>query len=190
MNEAKALLKAAGWTPGGGGVLEKNGKPLSVSLLFPTEQVPERATAIALQAMWRSMGAQVEMRPQPDNTILGPDGAATMGTFTFMLARNGYDSSPDRNDDLGANSVAPHGINYSRYRNLQVLAWMQQAEVTFDPAARQVILTKISRQVAADRPLSPILWVKFNYAVTRRLVNFRPETVNSDFWNVYEWRLQ
>ena len=79
MPGAERTLEEAGWKPGAGGVREKSGQKLSVSLLFPTEQAPERASAIALQSMWRTMGADVELRPQPDNTILGPDGTAGRG---------------------------------------------------------------------------------------------------------------
>ena len=37
--------------------------------------------------------------------------------------------------------------------------------------------------------MAPILWLKFNYAVTKNLINFKPETVNSDLWNVLRMAL-
>jgi hypothetical protein len=37
-------------------------------------------------------------------------------------------------------------------------------------------------------PVIPIAWPRFIYAVNADVRGFAPETVNSDFWNVQEWR--
>jgi hypothetical protein len=35
----------------------------------------------------------------------------------------------------------------------------------------------------------PIAWPQAIYAVNNDLRNFKPEPVNSDFWNVQEWEI-
>ncbi len=63
------------------------------------------------------------------------------------------------------------------------------ARRTLDDTARYALYAKISARVRADAPLNELIWQKFFYAYTTKLTGVRPETVNSDFWNVYAWKL-
>ena len=97
--------------------------------------------------------------------------------------------SPDRADTLTTAGIPPNGRNYPRYSDRDVDAWTALARTTFAEGPRNAIYAKISQRVRADAPLVPLLWQKQFYAYTSKLSGVRPETVNSDFWNVYDWRL-
>jgi peptide/nickel transport system substrate-binding protein len=186
---AQNLLDAAGWKPGPGGIRIKNGQRLSVSLTIPTERTENRAAAVELQAMWRAIGAETTLRASPVNTLLGPDGLYARGRFEIGMNNEGFATSPNRNNDIITSSIPPRGLNYSRYSSPAVDALVEAGEVTLDPAKRRAIFSHIARLVAADVPLRPYCWRTAPYAVIRNLENFKPEPVNSDLWNVYEWRL-
>ena len=50
-------------------------------------------------------------------------------------------------------------------------------------------LDPVSERVRRDAPLCPLLWIELVYVYNGALHGLRPETVNSDFWNVYDWTL-
>ena len=83
----------------------------------------------------------------------------------------------------------PPGRNYARYSDRDVDAWTAAARVTDDFSARRALYAKISRRLARDAPLPSLLWTEQVYVYSGALSGLRPETVNSDFWNVYDWSL-
>ena len=44
--------------------------------------------------------------------------------------------------------------------------------------------------MAADAPYAPLVWEHTIVAVSKKISGFKQEPVNSDLWNVYEWKLQ
>ncbi|MBV8354168.1 MAG: hypothetical protein JO101_02525, partial [Candidatus Eremiobacteraeota bacterium] len=147
------------------------------------------ATSILLQAAWKAIGADVELRPLQGNVIFAPDGVGVRGDFTFMLIGYGFAADADRSIFLSSHSIPPAGTNYARYRNAEVDRAIVTAQTTLDAAARRKAFATIAHRVATDVPYVPIVWARRISAVATNLAGVRAETVNSDFWNVYDWRL-
>ena len=60
---AAAALDAAGWTKGADGVRAKNGKRLTLTVLYGTQLGPTMApTAELVQQTWKSLGADVTLK--------------------------------------------------------------------------------------------------------------------------------
>lgn len=63
LDSARALLNEAGWALNGGGVLEKDGTPLELTLVVDQSRLPQTATvAEAIQAQFREVGVELEVR--------------------------------------------------------------------------------------------------------------------------------
>jgi peptide/nickel transport system substrate-binding protein len=186
---ARRLLDAAGWTVGTGGTRAKDGTPLAFALTVPSGYAASIASAIAIQATWKSLGADVNLRPMLSNVLLAPAGTLASGDFNVYIGPTGYATSPDRADTLTTSGLPPSGRNYSRYTDGDVDRWTAQARVASDERVRRALYAKISARVRADGPRVPLLWQRQLYVSNAALLGLRPETVNSDLWNVYEWRL-
>jgi peptide/nickel transport system substrate-binding protein len=187
---ARRLLDAAGWKPGSGGLRSKNGTPLSFALAVPSGYAASLASAVQIQAMWKAAGAEVALRPLLSNVLLAPAGTLATGDFDVYIGPTGYATSPDRSDMDTTSGLPPSGRNYSRYTNPDVDRWTAQARIAFDEPTRHALYAKISKRVREDGPRVPLLWQKQIYVYNAAFDGLRPETVNSDFWNAYEWRLR
>ncbi|MFI5235416.1 MAG: ABC transporter substrate-binding protein, partial [Gemmatimonadales bacterium] len=59
---ARALLRTAGWTDhDGDGILDKDGRPLAFTILFPAVSAARRQVALQAQASWKAIGADVTL---------------------------------------------------------------------------------------------------------------------------------
>jgi peptide/nickel transport system substrate-binding protein len=66
---ARALLEEAGWKPGPGGIREKDGRPLKLTLVsgFPAAEI-HRPLPTFLQAQLKEVGIDTEIVERPDST--------------------------------------------------------------------------------------------------------------------------
>jgi len=186
--EAARLLDAAGWKIGPDGIRRKGDQLLSFALTTQGGYAAIAGDAVLVQAMWHAIGAEASLRPVLSNMLYATGGTMRSGDFAVAIVPDGYAASPDRADTLTTSGFPP-GRNYSRYSDRDVDAWTPAARVTSDVAKRRALYTKISQRVVRDAPLPVLLWTEQVYVYNGALSGLRPETVNSDFWNVYDWTL-
>ena len=185
---AAALLDAAGWRATRNGMRARNGMALAFALTLRSGSSEDTAVAVLLQSMWRALGADVSLRPIALNVLLQPGGTLARGEYALELGSYAFPETPDRTDLLASTAFAPYGRNYPRYANREVDRALLAARTTTDVAKRRVSYATIARDVRADAPYLPLLWPRYLYAVSRKLDGVKPETANSDFWNVATWR--
>jgi len=189
LRAAGALLDAAGWQPGAGGVRRKDGRPLAFSLTVASGYEALLKTAVQVQSTWRALGADVALRPIQVNMMYAPGtGVMQSGNFQAALYTDGYATSPDRADTLSTAAIPPGGRNYYRFSDRDVDRWTAAARVNADATVRRRLYAAIARRVRELAPAYPLLWIDQRYVYTGALDGFRPEPVNSDFWNVWAWR--
>jgi len=187
---ARRLLDAAGWKRGPDGVRRRNGAPLSFALSLPTGYPTLAAVAVQLQAMWHAVGVDASLRPAPSNVLLASaTGLLPHGDYAAALVTDGYATSADRADTLTSQGLPPTGRNYSRYADREVDRWTAEARAEVDERRRAGLYALISKRVRRDAPLVTLVWQKQIYVYSGAIEGLRPEPVNSDFWNVYAWRL-
>ena len=181
------LLDAAGWLMGQDGVRHKNGRPLSFAMIGQAGSAPLAKVAVEVQAAWRTVGAQAQIRQVQRNVLFGNPGIETDGKFDVAIDNSATDSDPDRSVYLETASIAPRGFNFERYSSADVDRWSEAALATYDRSARTRYYALIQRRLNADLPYVPIAWERWAYAVNGGLRNFAPEPIGSDFWNVQDW---
>ena len=186
---AKSMLDAAGWRPQADEIRAKNGQRLHVVMTTIAGSRAQQAMAIQLQAAWKAIGVEVDLRPMQANVVYAPDGVGARGDFSVLLTGFGFATTPDRGVLISSESIPPAGSNYARYRNAEVDRDVAQSRVALDPAVRRRAFARIAQRIRADEPYVPILWGHVTVAAVRSLSGVRPEPVNSDFWNVYDWKL-
>jgi peptide/nickel transport system substrate-binding protein len=200
-NPAKAaqLLKSDGFTAGSDGVLQKNGKKLSIQYWIPSgEQLTQEVMQVVSQS-WRKIGIQVTDHLQDIKTIWGPNGyqfnhALTVGGYSWF---NGND--PD--DRFYFNSVdipkTPTGSGGDAPEYFAKYPWQAKIDkltnegvATVDPAKRKKIYWKIQELLHQQEPLLFMYSVKLIWAAPKQLAGFNPSAFNSGMlWNVQDWSL-
>jgi len=186
---ARKLLDADGYVAGPDGVRAKNGIRLEAAILVDAASASGLSGAQQVQAYWRAVGVDAAVKPMPLNVIRGPGGPAENGTFGVFYATIGFDVDPSRDTLLSRQSFPPKGNDLARYSTPQVERLIDLGASTYDRAQRAQYYAQLQRQVNYDMPDIPIAWPRFIYAVNTDLRGFMPETVNSDFWNVQNWRI-
>jgi peptide/nickel transport system substrate-binding protein len=81
--KAKAMLDAAGWTPGPGGVRMKDGKPLAIRFVIPSQVATSLQEAQLIQRMLQAVGANVDIQVVPTGDFF--DKYVTPGGFDFTV---------------------------------------------------------------------------------------------------------
>jgi oligopeptide transport system substrate-binding protein len=164
--EAKALLAAAGYGPGG--------KTLHVEIRYNSSE-NHRNTCVALADMWRRLGVETRLV----NSDAKSHFALLQNGGDFDIARAGWigDYSDPQNFLTLAESDNP-GLNYSHYANPAYDALMRQAATTRDPDARAAVLHAAEDILARDQPMMPLMFYLSKDLVSRRVHGWRANVLD------------
>lgn len=183
---ARKLLDDTGWSAGPDGVRVKDGRRLSFGLIH-FESTTSNVIAQEIEAAWRVVGADPQLRTVPRNVVIGS--IEPQGTFDVILSGAGYDADPDRSQYQETKFMEPHGFNAARYSDADLDRWTDAALQTYDRAERKRLYALIQRRLNRDMPYVPLAWEQFVFDVNTDLHGLKPETINSDFWNVQDWTM-
>ncbi|WP_290055981.1 ABC transporter substrate-binding protein [Amycolatopsis solani] len=112
---AASALDAAGWTKGADGVRAKDGKKLSLTVLYGTQLGPTMApTAELVQQQWKALGADVALKgvdsPGLSQVLFGT------GEWEVSLGPVGF-SLPSQLVPFVSGPAAPDGTNFAHIAN-------------------------------------------------------------------------
>ncbi|MFF1699729.1 ABC transporter substrate-binding protein [Streptomyces sp. NPDC058257] len=122
---AKSALSAAGWEPGAGGIRTKNGKKLTMSLMYGTQNGPTMAAGAELiQKEWKSLGAEVKMKPADspglNSTLFGSGNwDVSMGPISLGV--------PTQLVPFMSGPTPPKGVNFAGIDNPEYQDLVQKA---------------------------------------------------------------
>ncbi|MBV9439479.1 MAG: hypothetical protein JOZ24_05775, partial [Candidatus Eremiobacteraeota bacterium] len=188
---AGRLLDAAGWKMGSGGIRIKNGRPLVVELGTVAGAKSNEQVEVAIQAAWRAIGVQTEVKNVPGDRYFAPANAGgTLNTGNYEVALFSWVRNLDPNDAafLSPTGFPPHGENVSYYDNAEVTRLIEQGVSTFDLRRRHTIYDRIQQIIVRDLPYYTLLWIPVVTASDPHLVGVKPPPTLFAFWNITEWR--
>ncbi|WP_069383193.1 peptide ABC transporter substrate-binding protein [Halomonas caseinilytica] len=151
MARARQLLEEAGYGPD---------NPLHLRLRYSTND-EHKKIAVALAAMWRPLGVEVEMINSEATVHY-----QTIAEGDFDIARAGWIA--DYNDAENFLSLLHSGVgnNYGAYSNAEFDDLTDQAARTLDADEREALLEQAEQTALNDYAVLPLL-----YYVSRNLVN-------------------
>lgn len=190
--KAKQLLSDAGWKPGPGGILTKNGEKLSLLLVSNgITNATRRQASVLVQAMLRQVGIDVEVKTYPGAVLFAPageGGVLQLGKFDLGLSGWFAGIDPDNSSNFICSMVPPGGYNYTRYCTRQMDRAQQDALTHFDQPARKAAYAKIESLLADDMPQLFFWWPRQAQPVNPDFQNFDPNPV-TETWNAYKWAI-
>jgi len=170
---ANRLLDAAGWKMGRGGVREKAGRALRLTLVSTVGNLTRLEAAVLIQSAFAKIGVDLAYRRYPANQLFAhPDGILASGKFDLALYQWFWGVDPDLSDLYSCAAVSPRGQNEARYCNPQVDRLLHDAIVHYDHARRRADYVRVQEILAHDLPSIVLSGVVGHF------------TINSDFQNV------
>lgn len=182
---AGALLDAAGWRRGPGGMRERNG----VALRLTYVQFPESLTGVrvaeTVQAQLRRAGIDVSIVNVSNAQLFLPvSGQLATGRFDLAYVPFTMGADPDDSSVLDCNAPS----NYMHWCDPLVHALEVQALAATSTKERIVLYRRIAARVADQVPLLYLFDARYLYAYRDRLHGFAPNAFLPT-WNAYAWHV-
>ena len=170
--EARRLLAAAGWRDtDGDGTLDREGRPLTLSLSLPNTSAIRKQMSVLIQEQLRGIGIMLELQ-QYEYPVWTE--RRTAGDFDLDFASLSQDPSPT---GLTQSWTCNGGNNVARYCDPRVDSLIEQAVLgRGDPAEHW---HAVLRQIEADAPAVFLYAPTYVYAVNRRFRNVSLSPVSS-----------
>jgi len=151
--QAKSLLAQAGWQPGGGGLLEKDGKPFQFTLYSSASPGTWNSSAQIIQQQLKAVGIDVKIQNMEFGTLLsktkaGEDAAHLMG-YTYNTA--------DILDLWFRSSNSGSGLNLSHINDPHLDSLITDYQRQLTDAGRNAALTSLQKYIS-DQAVWVPLW--------------------------------
>jgi peptide/nickel transport system substrate-binding protein len=181
---ARRLLVSHGWTDhDGDGILDKDGRPLSLSLLVPANVASRQVMATRLQEAYRTLGIQLKLDLVEPGIFLERHAA---GRFDMDFYGVGQDPSPGGLVQSWT-CAGFGGSNVVHYCNPAVDSLINHAIVAQKNAAG--LWRNAVRLIAADYPAIFLAAPVATYAIHRRFQNVT--LMPGSAWSlVWQWNVQ
>ncbi|MCJ7824714.1 MAG: ABC transporter substrate-binding protein [Anaerolineales bacterium] len=186
LEKAKELLEEAGYTPGPGGILEKDGEPLKLKLIYgPNSSKTLEKIAIVAQAQLGEVGVDVEIQSYEWGAFLDAqkkppfDWDLTIGAWAGTL-------EPYWMNQIWSEKFIP-ALNHVAYVSQEVEDLFEEAKTECDDLHR--IYGDIQRIIAEDSPYI-FLFQNVSYAaINQRVKGIRPTPLGIGY-NIHEWYIE
>jgi peptide/nickel transport system substrate-binding protein len=160
-NQAKTLLTQAGWQPGAGGILAKNGTPLQFTLYSSATPATWNSSAQILQQQLKAVGIGMKIQNMEFGTLLsktqaGEDAAHLMG-YTYNTA--------DILDLWFRSSNSGTGLNLSHIKDAHLDSLINAYQVQLTDAGRNDALASLQKYIS-DQAVWVPLWTPEEDIVT------------------------
>ncbi|WP_440947586.1 ABC transporter substrate-binding protein [Methanosarcina sp. T3] len=154
--KAKSLLEEAGWTDtDGDGTLDKDGRPLKITLVTYPERAELPPIAEVIEQQLRKVGFETELQ------ILNTDAANSLrnkGEFDIFLVGRGLLFVPDPDEimmtDYHSSGTSIDGWGAYHWHNDSVDELIEQSRTTSDMAARKELYDEVQAIVVEEAPVA------------------------------------
>jgi peptide/nickel transport system substrate-binding protein len=193
--EARKLLRSAGWVDeDGDGILEKDGRELSLSITATAGRINREQTEVVLQKQYREVGIDLQIKNHNGTVLYGSyDENGILKRGKFDLAMYAWLSSPEpatKEDLYSSNTIPPNGQNHPRIRHADLTRLLAEGANQIDEKRRISIYHDIADILVEEAPVIPLFWYTAVDACSDRLKNYKPNpTQSSDTWNANTWYL-
>ena len=191
---AAALLDAAGWTAGAGGIRrDGDGEPLRLELMTTAGNRTRELVEQVIQSQWRELGIDVRIRNEPPRVFFGETVARRKFTGLAMFA---WVSSPEssprgvlHSEEIPRPENGWSGNNVAAYANPEADRLTDAIEVELDAERRRARWAELQALYAEDLPALPLYFRANAYIRPKWLAGVRPtgHQFSSTMW-VEEWR--
>jgi peptide/nickel transport system substrate-binding protein len=187
---AAAMLDAAGWRVGNGGIREKDGQSLRLTMVGFTGSATVNESQALLQQEWRQVGVDVAIKNFSSAQLyatLGTGGIEQSGKFDVAFENWANGTDPDDSILFACTMAPPVGWNIYHLCSRELDAAERTALSSNDRAVRKAAYDRVQEIVAEELPII-VLWYQREFDVINSdFTGYRPAHAVTPFWNTWEW---
>jgi peptide/nickel transport system substrate-binding protein len=183
--KARALLAQAGWTDSNGdGILDKDGKPFSMTILTNQGNKMRELCAVIVQSHFARVGIQVHVRILEWSSFI--HNYVDKKKFEAVILGWNLSRDPDQFAIWHSSQRGEGRYNFVGYANPEVDRLLEEGRRTFDVEKRQAIYRRMHALLAEDLPYIFLYHPEALPVVHKRFVG--PEVAPAGLgWNFREW---
>jgi peptide/nickel transport system substrate-binding protein len=183
--KAKALLAQAGWTDhDGDGLVDKDGKPLSFTILTNNGNQQRADTAIIIQKRLRQVGIDVQIRLVEWSSFIS--NFIDTRNFDAVILGWGMSPEPDQFVIWHSSQTGPHQFNFLSYANPVVDKALVDGRRTFDRARRKHDYDRMQEEIHKDVPVV-FLFAPYSLPVYHKRIHGIEPAPAGIGWNSEHW---
>ncbi|HEV8364382.1 MAG TPA: hypothetical protein VGQ52_12745, partial [Gemmatimonadaceae bacterium] len=163
---------------GADGVRRKNGRPLELTIVYPTSSVTRVRASVILQDQFARLGLRLKLDPIEPNAM----GERVFGSRKWDAAFMVWHPDPGSSavvQNWGSSSAIPGGPNLSRYASREFDAHLDSARTTYDLAAAREHFKQAFTVLNNDAPAIWLYELRSAAGINKRI---RPATIRPDAW--------
>lgn len=161
--KGKSLLKDAGFVPGPDGIMQKDGKKLSLTLKVPIEKESEAVKRVVLAFKNYLKNIGVDIKVEFKEWQAWKEDVFQENDFDIVFASWVFDDSADISSLFHSGEIGPWKNNFIGYSNPEVDSLLNESKLTLDHEKRRTINRKLHAILADENPYT-FLWTVTNYA--------------------------
>jgi len=187
VKKAKELLHHAGWHDSDGdGLLDKNGRPLSFTILTNNGNKQRADTATIIQQRLRQVGIEVKVRLVEWSAFI--ENFINKHHFDAVILGWSLSPEPDQYSIWHSSQTGPRQFNFLSYSNARVDDVLVAATRTFNKARRKQLYDIMQEEIHKDVPIV-FLYAPYSLpAIHKRIHGIDPAPAgighNSEHWYV------
>lgn len=171
--KARSLLAADGWKAGSDGILEKDGKQASFTILTTNAPILKNSAEI-IAANLKDVGIQLKIRAIEPPTFLA---ASKAGDYELLFTSTGwYDAS-----FFSLHFKTP-GWN-GQFANSELDALIAKLDITLDPAERINLTKQIQQYINTQALVVPVLSRWSGVVFNKKMQGFKTDMLGNPLYN-------
>jgi len=183
--KAKDLLAAAGWKDGDGdGVLEKEGRKFSFTVLTNAGNESRAKTAAILQQNLAAVGVKMEIRTLEWAAFINE--FVDKRKFDAVILGWSIPQDPDLYDIWNSKKTGPKELNFVGFQNAEVDRLIEEGRRTFDLEKRKKAYFRIQEILAEEQPYVFLYYPDALPAVHNRIHGIEPAPAGISY-NLIKW---
>lgn len=191
--KAAALLDAAGWKPGAGGIRRNaDGTPLQFDLMTTAGNKSRELVQQVLQSQWKELGVEATIRNEPARVFFGETVSKRkfngLAMFAWISAPQNIPRTTLHSTMIPTEQNAWAGQNYTGYASEKMDRILDDLELVCEPDANRKLWEEMQTLYAQDLPALPLYFRASAYILPKWLKGVRPtgHQYTSTNW-VEEW---
>ena len=182
---ARALLAEAGFTDSDGdGLLDKDGKPFSFTILTNQGNEQRILTATVMQSQLRAVGIDVRIRTVEWAAFIRE--FVNKGRFDAIILGWTTPQDPDIYQVWHSSQAFEGGLNFTYYKNAEVDRLLEEARSTPDQKTRAQLYYRMQEILDAEQPYC-FLFVPYALPVVQKRFQGVKPTLAGIMYNFEKW---
>lgn len=180
--QAVQLLAEAGWQPGPDGVRQRDGQPLTITLLT-ADTAERRAVARVLAAQAQAIGVKLEVSAAPADEFVDN----YLGQRRFEAALVGQwsmGSDPDLYPQWHSSQIGATGANYGGFNDADVDKWLEVGRQESDRDVRRNAYLHFQSRWSEAQPGLVLYHPVFTFAAARDVWGVAADPLPDSSWRL------